>query len=269
MASKTGTIGFIGAGNMGSAMLEGLLAQRVAAPSDLHVYDKDTARARNLKERHGVAADVSALDLVKTCRVIVLAVKPQDLEAAASEFRAALTSSHVVISILAGMTIEKLGKALGSAPQLVRAMPNLGAMVRESLTAVTSSSDEALAQAEIIFNACGKTVRLDEKFFDLVTALSGSGPAYFFLLMETLMAKGIERGLAPEVARTLAVQTAVGAAQAARNASDDPAELRRKVTSKGGTTEAALKVLSESGVPAFFSKAYDAAESRGRELRGG
>jgi len=256
-------IGLIGTGNMGGAIFEALLRKKLVAPKNVWAYDKISEKCGEFVSRLKVRAASSAGELVSNVDVVLLAIKPQDLSTLAQEVRDGLKASHTVISILAGTRIERIREALGKHIKVVRAMPNLGAKVGEAMTAITG---EELSLAECIFSACGKTVRLGEEHFDLVTALSGSGPAYFFLLMELLSRAGQEHGLSQDVADLLAVQTAVGASLVAQSGGIAPAELRRMVTSKGGTTEAALKVLESSNFAETFSSALRAALERGREL---
>ena len=262
-------LGLIGVGNMGTSIVEGLIGRRLAPASRIWVYDKMGDKSQAFARQHQVKVAASNVELADLCDVLILAIKPQDLTAVASEFRGNLKAGQTVISILAGMTLEKLEEALGKKGWLVRAMPNLGAKVGESLTALTGVSPQALSVAESVFSGCGRTVRLGEEHFDFFTALAGSGPAYFFLLMETIEKKALEQGFPREAARLVAIQTSVGAALTGRASSQSPAELREMVTSKGGTTEAALKVLESKNVRELFSAAYDAAANRGRELRGG
>ena len=259
-------IGVIGIGNMGAAILEGLFKKNLAAPSQVFVFDKISEKTEEFVKHWKTQRADSNAGLVKQVEIILLAVKPQDLSATAAEFEQALTKSHTLISILAGTPLVKIRQVAGSTVQLVRAMPNLGARVGEAVTALAGSSPESLGLAEKIFSGCGKTIRMDEKYFDLVTAVSGSGPAYFFFLMELLAAEGIRNGLSKKEAELLAVQTAVGAGLLAQAASESPEELRKKVTSKGGTTEAALKILLEKKFPEIFHDAIQAALNRGREL---
>lgn len=263
------SIGVIGVGNMGSAILEGLFRKDLAKPSQVWVYDKIEAKSKDFAKRWKAHLAASNADLVGQAEAVILAVKPQDLPDTAAELRAFFKKSHVLISILAGTPLAKIRRLIGSIPSLVRAMPNLGAKVGEAVTVLTGQEAERLALAEAIFSGCGKTVRLEEKYFDLVTALSGSGPAYFFLLMELLARFGVESGLAQKTAELLAVQTGVGAGLLAQAASTSPEELKKMVTSKGGTTEAALKVLESRGISEIFREALKAALERGRELSGG
>lgn len=259
-------IGIIGCGNMGGAILAGLVKDRIVSPSHVRVYDKILPKARALARRWKVVPGAGNADVVASSDIVVLAVKPQDLFDAAAEFQRAFTTRHLLITILAGTPIRKVRRAIGPKPKIIRAMPNLGAQVGEAVTALSGGDRTSLALAEAVFSGCGKTLRLPEKYFDLVTAISGSGPAYFFLLMELLMKEAESHGLSEKVARELAVQTAVGAGLLARRSEFPPAELRKQVTSKGGTTEAALRVFEKKGLPAIVSQGLRAALQRGRQL---
>ncbi len=258
------TIGLIGVGNMGTAILEGLFVRKIASPGQVFIYDKIKEKTAEFLAQYPVHAASSNQELASKTQILLLAIKPQDLASTAVEMKPALQSSKILISILAGTPIQKIQEHLGSNLDIIRAMPNLGAKAGESLTALTGSQ-KALAVAEVLFSGCGKTVLLEEKYFDLITALSGSGPAYFFYLMELMAKEGRERGLAAEQAKLVAVQTALGAALLAVQSMEDPAVLRERVTSKGGTTEAALKELMKT-LPGTFHDAIQAAYERGREL---
>jgi pyrroline-5-carboxylate reductase len=260
------TIGFIGAGNMGKAILEGLLEQRVVPADHIWAYDAVPEKVLELVKAYKINQTGSNKALVSSAEIILLAVKPQDLAKTAAEFSAVLTEDHVIISILAGTPVSKLRQAVGSKPKIVRAMPNLGATVGESMTAITGTDPEALRMAGLIFKACGQVMELEEKHFDLVTAISGSGPAYFFLLMELLVEEGKRHGLKQPEAEQLAAQTAFGAGKLITHKFESPAVWRQRVTSKGGTTEAALKVFSENNLADMVRKAVQAALDRGKEL---
>ena len=259
-------IGIIGSGNMGGAILAGLVKNRIAPPSRIVVYDKVLSKAKAVARQWKVKLGRGNGQVVAGSDVVVLAVKPQDLFEAAAEFRQAFRSRHVLITILAGTPIAKVRRAVGPRPKIVRAMPNLGAQVGEAVTALSGAGGRAISWAETLFSGCGRTLRLPEKYFDLVTAISGSGPAYFFLLMELLVKEARSRGLSEKVARALAVQTALGAGLLAQKAPVPPAALRRQVTSKGGTTEAALRVFQKRGLAKTVSLGIRAAVRRGREL---
>lgn len=257
-------IGLIGVGNMGTAILEGLFQRKMARPNQIWVYDKFKDKTSKFARKCKVHQAASSRELVEKSQIILLAIKPQDLFESAGEFKEALKSNQTVISILAGTPISKLRQALGSKAVMIRAMPNLGAKVGEAMTAITGTKNVSLA--EKIFSSCGKTLRLKEDFFDLVTALSGSGPAYFFLLMELIEKMGIENGLDKTSARLLAKQTALGAARLAHASPLSHEELRIMVTSKGGTTEAALKVLENKAFHSIVREALIAACEKSKEL---
>lgn len=261
----TKKIGLIGCGNMGSAILTGAFENGTCQPSQVWVADKFNEKVREFSKKNKCHAAKDAADVVRNADVILLAVKPQDLAETAAAIRPFLKSNKIIISILAGVKIAGLKKHLGGAI-LVRAMPNLGAQVGASVTALYSSQRAALKLAETLFTACGSTVILDEKHFDVVTAVSGSGPAYFFLMMELLFDFARKNGIDEKSARQLAVQTALGAGCLASVSADSPAILRERVTSKKGTTHAALSVLKSRQFPKIFSSALSAAVKRSREL---
>lgn len=273
------TVGLIGAGNMGTAIVEGVLSKKIISPAQVWVYDKAAGKAGEFSKLRNVHEASSNQELVSKAKILLLAVKPQDLVPTIQELKSGLTASHILISILAGTPIDKIKSTVGAAlvaaqtgrrqapplPHVVRAMPNLGAKVGVSMTALTASSEETFTVAEAIFLGCGKTLRLEEKYFDLITALSGSGPAYFFYLMELMVQEACQRGLNESQARVIATQTALGAALLAETSGVDPAMLRQQVTSKGGTTEAAFTHLLQ-GFPKTFHDAIQAAYERGKEL---
>ena len=260
-------IGVVGVGNMGASILEGVLNRRLTTPSRVWVYDKDGNKARFFARRHHVGLASSAAELLKKSDVVLLAMKPQDFVLFAQEHKASFRPGQGVISILAGMTTEKIKKALGKNVTVVRAMPNLGAKVGHSMTVICGKNKMALSFAKTLFSGCGEVVTLPEKMLDLVTAISGSGPAYFFNVMELLTDFGVKQGLPPGVAGVLAVQTGLGAALLAKSSKESCAELRQRVTSKNGTTEAALKTLQHGKFGKIFQRALAAAMKRSRALR--
>ncbi len=268
------TIGLIGCGHMGSAILEGLLSKRMIAPGRTFVCDVDRRKAQVLSRKFHVRMLSSGADAARHADILILAVKPQDLLSAGGEIRKGFFSrkgqkSRTLISILAGTPLRKIKRVMGHRVSLVRAMPNLGAQVAESMTVITGAGGIHLARAEAVFSACGKVIRLPEKYFDVVTAVSGSGPAYFFLMMELLAKFGKCSGLSKKNAELLAVQTALGAALLAQGAKESPDVLRKRVTSKKGTTEAALSFLSQRDFEKIFSEALKRAVKRSRELSKG
>lgn len=259
-------IGVIGVGNMGGAILEGLFRKKIATPSQVWTCDKIEEKVQQFTKEWKTQKALSPGEVAGATDVLILSIKPQDLESMRIELKPYLKKGHTLITILAGTPLTKIRELLGEKPSLVRAMPNLGAKVGEAITALTGTNPESLKLAEIIFSGCGKTLQLSESHFDLVTAVSGSGPAYFFLLMELLARFAQEAGLAAKEARLLAIQTGLGAARLAQSSSFSPEELRQQVTSRGGTTEAALNVLEKEKFGDIFFKALKAALDRGREL---
>lgn len=260
-------IGLIGCGNMGSAILEGALKNKVCRSADVWIADKMTDKVKSFCKKNRCHFAQDAIEVVRKSDVILLAVKPQDFADTASMIRPYLNSKKIVISILAGVPISGLQKQLGRSV-IVRAMPNLGAQVGASVTAICSKNKAALKAARVLFEACGGVAELNEKHFDAVTAVSGSGPAYFFLMMELLQAFAEKNGIDPKSARMLAVQTALGAGKLAVASADAPSVLRERVTSKKGTTDAALTVLKYRKFPKTFFEALQAAVRRSRQLSG-
>lgn len=262
---KIKTIGIVGVGNMGSAILRGILKKKLFRPSRILAYDVISAKASSLAKELKIHSAKSAAEIAAKSDLILLAVKPQNLPETAAALKSQFKKNPAIITILAGVPVKTIKKHFGSKAIVVRAMPNLGATVGESFTAITG--DKALLPvAGKIFSSCGEVMVFPESRFHAVTALSGSGPAYYFFLMELAMIEALKRGFSAGEAARLAKQTAKGAAILAAGSQLDPAVLRAQVTSKGGTTEAALGVLFDNKFPALFSKAIDAAVKRGEQL---
>ena len=203
--------------------------------------------------------------------VVLLAVKPQQMSAVLAPLKSAISNRTVFISIAAGMTTGRIEAELGGKARVVRVMPNTPALVGAGAAALAKgahATDDDLTTAEAILGAVGITVRVEEKFIDAVTALSGSGPAYVFYVAEAMIKAGVAAGLDEALARKLAVQSVYGAGKLLVESGEKPEALRRKVTSPGGTTEAALKVMSERKLAEIFTEAIRAAEQRSRELSG-
>ncbi len=259
-------IGFIGCGNMGSAILKGILFNKIASPKQIVIFDADASKMNLIAKQFGVRKASSNQEVIRHSQVILLAIKPQEFSKVAAQIRRELKENHLVISILAGTPIVKIKKHLGAHAQISRAMPNLGAVVSEGITAVTSRNRQARSLTSAIFSGCGKVIQLEERYFDWVTAVSGSGPAYFFLLMELLSQVAQKGGLSKSSADLLAIQTAAGAARLAQTSSARPAELRHMVTSKKGTTEAALQYLSKKNFGPIFIEAVHQAMKRAKQL---
>jgi pyrroline-5-carboxylate reductase len=263
-------IAFVGGGNMATSLIGGMLARGTAA-ADIAVADPDASQRERLERHFGVTTVSAATAAVAGAGTIVLAVKPQQMaEVSRSIAAQAQASGALVISIAAGIRLADLARWLGPGVPLIRTMPNRPALIGAGITALYAGPDVSAAArqtAEAILAACGPTVWVpDEGQIDVVTAVSGSGPAYFFLLIESLEAAAIELGLDPVTARKLAVETARGAGLMAAAATETPAELRQQVTSKGGTTAAALEVLEAAGVRGIFAAAVAAGARRSTAL---
>jgi pyrroline-5-carboxylate reductase len=263
-------IAFVGGGNMATSLIGGLLARGTAA-ADIIVADPDAGQRERLGRDFGVATVDTATAAVEGAGTVVLAVKPQQMaEVSRSIAEQVRANGALVISIAAGIRLADLARWLGPGVSLIRTMPNRPALIGAGITALYAGPDVSAAARETaadILAACGPTVWVpDEGQIDVVTAVSGSGPAYFFLLIECLEAAGIELGLDPVTARTLAIETARGSGLMAATATDPPAQLRAQVTSKGGTTAAALEVLEAAGVRGIFAAAVAAGARRSTAL---
>jgi pyrroline-5-carboxylate reductase len=267
---KTSKLSFIGAGNMARSLVGGLIADGVD-PALIRLSDPQADKIQDLAHRLGVQILSDNRTVVADAEVVVLAVKPQVMRSVALEIAPAIEHGHpLVISIAAGIRATDLRRWLGADTAIVRTMPNTPALVQSGATGLFANERVSPAQrdlAESILRAVGLTLWVtDETQLDAVTALSGSGPAYFFLIMEALQQAGTELGLPAETARLLALQTAFGASRMALESDEDAATLRQRVTSPGGTTEQALKVLEEGGLRALLKQALTAAAQRSREL---
>ena len=264
------TIAFIGGGNIARSLVGGLIADGVNAQR-LRVADVNTDTREWLSAHYGVATFSDNTAAVHGAQVVLLAVKPQAARAVALELGAVLERQRpLIISIVAGLRSADLARWLGYDAAIVRTMPNTPALVQAGATALHANLVVNAAQreqAESILRAVGLTLWLDnEEQMDAVTALSGSGPAYFFLVMELMQRAGTTLGLPPETARLLTLQTAFGAAKMALESPEDAATLRQRVTSPGGTTEQALKLFQERGLEQIFGDALAAAQRRAQEL---
>ncbi|WP_085314787.1 pyrroline-5-carboxylate reductase [Derxia lacustris] len=270
MNDQSRTITFIGGGNMAQALIGGLIA-RGALPRSLRVVEPNDATRATLAGRFGVDVRASADGALDGAAAVVLAVKPQVLRSIAVELAALPggVGQAVVISIAAGIRARDIARWIGS-ERVVRCMPNTPALIAEGITglaALPACSDADRALADDLLGAVGRTVWVgDETRLDAVTAISGSGPAYVFLFIEALEAAGVQLGLGAAEARALAIQTFVGGAQLAAHSEDSPAVLREKVTSKGGTTFAALTAMRDKGVPEAIAAGVLAAAARSAEL---
>ena len=262
-------LGLIGAGNMAEAIVRGALAAKVLAPQKITVSDPSPARRELFQKELGVTAIDDNAALVQRSEVVVLAVKPQMIDAVLAAVGLRLAPPKLVVSIAAGVTLARIARACPAEARIVRTMPNTPMLVGRGMVALCrgpAASDGDLARVRELFASCAEVIELPEEKIDAVTAVSGSGPAYFFLLVEALIEAGVSAGLSAAEARTLAETTLAGSAELLAKSGADAAELRRRVTSPGGTTEAAVKSFAADGFAAMVTRAVAAAARRSREL---
>jgi pyrroline-5-carboxylate reductase len=261
---------FIGAGNMAEAIVAGIVNQQVVAAGDVCVTDISADRLGHFESRYGVGTSSDNAAAVAESDVIVLSVKPQIFPSVWLEIESALKPDALVVSIMAGIPSKKI--AGGKPIRVVRVMPNTPALVGEGAAGIAAgefASEADLAVAEKLIGAVGVAVIVKEEEIDAVTALSGSGPAYVFYLLEGMLEAAEQMGLEKGAARELALATVSGAATLMKETGEDADVLRKKVTSKGGTTAAAINVMEEQGVKDAIIAALLAAQARSRELADG
>ena len=266
-AFHRGTIAIVGAGKIGEALMGGLLAGGIAA-ADLMFTERYPARASQLTSLYGVRA-VEVAEAAATADVVVVAVKPQDIEPVLVDLGASISGSTLVVSLCAGLPTSLYERNLPAGVPVVRVMPNTPMLVGEAMSAIsagTHATDDHLQTVEDLLTTVGKVVRVPESQQDAVTALSGSGPAYFFFLVEAMIDAGILLGLPRNVSAELIIQSAVGSAKMLRESGEHPVMLREAVTSPGGTTIAAIRELEKHGVRAALLAAIEAAALRSAEL---
>ncbi len=265
-------VAFLGGGKMGEALISGLIRSGGRTADEIMVTNRREDRARELAGKYGVAATLDNAEAVGWADVLVLMAKPQDIETLLSQIREHVTPGDLVISFAAGVRTSFVEKHLPDDVPVVRVMSNVPVMVDEAMSVISPGShagEDHLAIAEELLGYVGKVLRLKEKHQDAVTATSGSGPAYFFLLAEAMIEACILLGLSRDVATDLIIQTMLGSAKMLRDTGKHPVELREMVTSPGGTTIAAIRQLEEAGVRAAFLNAIDAACRRSLELAQG
>jgi pyrroline-5-carboxylate reductase len=254
---------------MGTAIVPGLVAAQVIAPQDTTAIDVDETQLEKLAADPGVNTTTDIETLSGASDAIILAVKPQSMEDVLRDLSPHIGPSHLIISIAAGISSSFIEERVGGEPRVVRVMPNTPAMVRAGATALCRGSratDDDMEFAVCLFSALGTTVVVTEEQMDAVTAVSGSGPAYFFYLVEKLTKAGVEQGLPAEEASELARQTLYGAGKLLRETGAQPEDLRARVTSKGGTTAAAVAIFDHADLGSIVSKAVSAAAARSKEL---
>ncbi len=259
-------VAVVGGGKMGEALLAGLVRRR--GPEGVVVCERSEVRAAELTARHGVQV-LGLAEAAARARVLLLAVKPQDIGTLLGLLAGHVDDGHLVVSVAAGISTARIEAALPAGVPVVRVMPNTPALVDEGMSVLSAGAhagEEDLAEAEELLSAVGRVRRVPEAQQDAVTALSGSGPAYFFYAVEALVDAGVLLGLSRELATDLVVQTALGSAVMLRETGEHPVALREAVTSPGGTTAAAMLELERQGVGAALIAAVEAASERSREL---
>jgi pyrroline-5-carboxylate reductase len=266
-------IAFVGAGNMAASLIGGLRAQGIPAER-IRASDPGAEQRARIAAEHGIDLFADNAEAIAGADVVVLAVKPQVMKTVCQALAPSLTGNQLIVSIAAGIDCAALERWLGTAPDaipaIVRCMPNTPALLRQGVSGLYANARVSAAQrqqAEQLLSAVGLALWLEEeKLIDAVTAVSGSGPAYFFLLIEAMTAAGEKLGLPRETAAQLTLQTALGAARMASESGVDATELRRRVTSPNGTTEAAIKTFQAGGFEALVQQAMDAATRRSAEM---
>lgn len=269
MVLKEQKIGFIGGGSMGEALLTGILKSGLALPGELYVSDVESSRLNYLQDKLGINTVISNEALVDSAGIVVLAVKPQVIPDVLREIALLPLKAKTFFSIAAGITTSFIESFFSKPVAVVRVMPNAPCLVGEGISAICPgkyAGQEDLEKARVIFSSVGKVVVVKENLFDAVTGLSGSGPAYMYIILEALTDGGVLMGLPREVAKVLSTQTMLGAARMVLETGEHPAKLKDMVTTPGGTTIAGLFALEEGELRATLMEAVEAATERAREL---
>ena len=260
----------LGTGNMGEAIICGILKSRLFPPHDILATDTREDRLDFIKDKYGIEVSTNNIASSRCSDLVVLAVKPQVIRDVLELIRSAITPKQLVLSIAAGVSTTKIAEILGNDARVIRAMPNTPALAGCGMSAICpgeACSKQDLDIASVFLKSVGEVIRVQEPLMDAVTALSGSGPAYMFLFLEAMVKAGIELGLNRQTAKTLAVNTMAGAASLAKDTRVELSDLRERVTSPGGTTMAALTVLEDRRFTELVKSAVRAASERSRQLR--
>jgi len=264
------TIGFIGGGQMGEALIRGIIASGLYKNEDIFVAEPNDVQREHLEKVYSVQAFHNNITIFEKCTVVILAVKPQTMKSLLEDCKNRVHSHHILVSIAAGLPISFYMETLEKSDvKIIRVMPNTPALVLEGASALSRNknvSDEELSVAEEIFKAVGEVVVLDEVHLDAVTGLSGSGPAYVFSFIEALVDAGVKSGLTRAVSEKLALQTVSGSVKLLKESGEHPAALRGKVTSPGGTAITAIHVLEKVGFHGIIMDIVESAVNRSKEL---
>jgi len=272
---KNKKIGFIGGGNMAEAIIKGMLSSSTISGSNIFVSEPNKSRQKFLISEYKIKVMKDNLDLVKKTDVLIVAVKPQIIRQVLKDVTEHINEKKLVISVAAGVPISQIEKALSNSKKkklsIVRTMPNTPSVVQEGVTAITAGKGVGKSDLKIsheIFQSVGRTVEVPEDQIDAVTGLSGSGPAYIFMIIEALSDAGVKMGLSRNVANELTIQTVLGSALLVRETGTSPGELKNRVTSPGGTTIAGLHALEKGSLRATLMNAVEKATLRSKELAG-
>lgn len=263
------TIVFLGAGNMAGALIEGLLHSKACSPSAILASDVRKERLAELAQKHGIRTEGDNRKAISSADIVVLSTKPQIFDRLLAEITDSLSTNCLIVSVAAGVPIEAIEARLRAGARVVRTMPNTPALVRAGATAIARGTHATEADLEVvraIFDSVGVSVVLDESLLDAVTGLSGSGPAYVFLMLEALADAGVKVGLHREVAQLLATQTVFGSAKLVLDTKEHPGKLKDMVTSPGGTAIAGLHTLEAGGMRTTLINAVETATARAAEL---
>ena len=266
---KIENIGLIGGGQMGEALVRGIIESGLLAAADITVAEPFAERREYLRNTYAIQVTDSPAVLATDSAVVILAVKPQIMDPVLAQYRDHLTGSHLLISIAAGVTLAQMEQGLASGMRIIRVMPNTPALVLAGASALSGNSQtspEDMAIGEQIFSSVGTSVVVPESQLDAVTGLSGSGPGYVFTFLEAMIDGGVLAGLPRPVAEQLALQTLYGSAKLALESNEPAAVLKGRVTSPGGTTITGIQVLEEAGLRGTVMPAIEAATERSREL---
>ncbi len=266
---KEKKIGVIGTGNMGEALISGLLHSRSSTPENIICSDIRKDKLKIVKESYGVLTSGNNLNVVSASEIVVYAVKPQIMASVLRETAASLDMSKLIISIAAGVPLAAIESCLNKDLRLVRVMPNIAASVKEGAAAIAPGKHalkDDLKVSKAIFDSVGRSVIIEEELMDAITGLSGSGPAYLFLIVDALADAGVKMGLSREDALLLSTQTVLGAAKLLMETNEHPGKLKDRVTSPGGTAIAGLHTLEQGGLRTTLINAVEAATKRSKEL---
>ncbi|RDI45957.1 pyrroline-5-carboxylate reductase [Falsibacillus pallidus] len=267
---KNKTIAFLGAGSMAEAMISGIVKSGLMPASHVIATNKSNVdRLNDLKNKYGIKGIQRDQLNMKEVDIIILAMKPKDIDAALDSLKDEISPNHVIVSVLAGISTARMEEGLPEGQQVLRVMPNTSSMLQESATAVAGGryvSMDTVLEIKHLLSAIGEVYLIDEKQMDIFTGIAGSGPAYFYYLMEHIEKVGQQEGLDKETARNIGAQTILGAARMMLEQSDSPTELRKKVTSPNGTTAAGLEALRENGGGTAISEAVKSAARKSEEI---